>query len=71
VPYLHGGLNGTQHLARIQLALKKKRRLKSLTRVRAVGTLPWLGFDRVQLNRWVLPGKHCRINALTSVASTH
>ena len=25
MPYLHGGLNGTQHLARIQFALKKKK----------------------------------------------
>jgi hypothetical protein len=32
--------------------------------------LPWLGFDRVQPNRWVLPGKHYRINALDGVAST-
>jgi len=34
------------------------------------GTLPWLGFDRVQPNRSLLPGKHCRINALDGVAST-
>jgi hypothetical protein len=38
--------------------------------VRSVGTLPWLGFDRVLPNRWVLPEKHCRINALDGVAST-
>src|SRR5580700_9772027 len=42
-----GGFNGSaQHLGRTQLALKTK--AKSLARVRSAGTLPWLGFDRVQ-----------------------
>ena len=66
---LAGGLNGsTQHLGRTRLALKTK--TKSLARVRSAGTLLWLGFDRVQSNRWVLSGKHGRINALDGVAST-
>ena len=30
----------------------------------------WLGFDRVQPNRSLLPGKHRRINALDGVASS-
>jgi hypothetical protein len=58
----------TQHLGRTRLALKTK--AKSLARVRSAGTLPWLGFDGVQPNRSLLPGKHCRINALDGVAST-
>jgi hypothetical protein len=63
-----GGLNGsTQHSGRTRLALKTK--AKSLARVRSAGTLPWLGFDRVQPNRSLLPGKNCRINALDGVAS--
>jgi hypothetical protein len=61
------GLNGSmQHSSRTQLTLKTK--AKSLAR--SAGTLPWLGFDRVQPNRSPLPGKHCRINALDGVAST-
>src|SRR5260221_1252498 len=56
-----GGLNGsTQHSARTHLALKT--RAKIAREVRSVGTLPWLGFDRVQPNRSVLQGKYCRIN---------
>jgi hypothetical protein len=47
-----------------------KTKAKSLARVRSAGTLPWLGFDRVQPNRSLLPGKYCRINALDGVAST-
>jgi hypothetical protein len=63
-----GGLNGSmQHSSRTRLALKTK--AKSLARVRSVGTLPWLGSDRVQPNRSILPRKHCRINALDGVAS--
>jgi hypothetical protein len=57
-----GAFHGsTQHPVRTRFALKTK--AKSLARVRSVGTLPWLGFDRVQPNRSLLPGKHCRINA--------
>jgi hypothetical protein len=68
-PDKRGGLNGsTQHSGRTRLALKTKAR--SLARVRSAGTLPWPGFDRVQPNRSLLPGKHCRINALDGVAST-
>src|SRR5882672_1231406 len=68
-PDKSGGLNGsTQHSSRTRLALKTK--AKSLARVRSAGTLPWLGFDRGQPNRSLLPGKHCRINALDGVAST-
>src|SRR6267142_3665085 len=68
-PSSSGGLNGsTQHSSRTRLALKTK--AKSLARVRSAGTLPWLGFDRGQPNRSLLPGKHCRINALDGVAST-
>src|SRR6266850_2357821 len=64
-----GGLNGsTLHSSRTRLALKTK--AKSLARVRSAGTLPWLGFDRGQPNRSLLPRKHCRINALDGVAST-
>src|SRR6266850_7136605 len=64
-----GGFNGsTQHSSRTRLALKTK--AKPLARVRSAGTLPWLGFDRGQPNRSLLPGKHCRINALDGVAST-
>jgi len=64
-----GGLNGsTQHPSRTRLAMKTKSR--SLARARAAGTLPWLGFDRGQPNRSLLPGKHSRINALEGVAST-
>src|SRR6266852_4261870 len=56
-----GGLNGsTQHSARTHLALKT--RAEIAREVRSVGTLPWLGFDRVQPNRSVLQGKYCRIN---------
>src|SRR6266404_5595857 len=69
VPDKSGGFNGsTQHSSRTRLALKTK--AKSLARVRSAGTLPWLGFDRGQPNRSLLPGKHCRINALDGVAST-
>jgi len=57
-----------QDTGRTRFALKTK--AKSLARVRSLGTLPWLGFDRVQPNRSLLPGKHCRINALDGVAST-
>src|SRR5271165_525658 len=54
----YGGLNGsTQHSGRTQLALKTK--AKSLARVRSAGTPPWLGFDRAQPNRSLLPGEHC------------
>ena len=59
VPGLHfsdyrGGLNGsTQHSSRTRLALKTK--AKSLARVRSAGTLRWLGFDRGQPNRPLLP----------------
>src|SRR6266403_4656911 len=68
-PDKRGGLNGsTQHSSRTRLALKTK--AKSLARVRSAGTLTWLGFDRGQPNRSLLPGKHCRINALDGVAST-
>src|SRR6266403_2201819 len=68
-PDKSGGLNGsTQHSSRTRLALKTK--AKSHARVRSAGTLPWLGFDRGQPNRSLLPGKHCRINALDGVAST-
>ena len=68
-PDKRGDLNGsTQHSSRTRLALKTK--AKSLARVRSVGTLPWPGFDREQPNRSLLPGKHCRINALDGVAST-
>jgi len=64
-----GDLKGsTQHSSRTRLALKTKG--KSLARVRSAGTLPWLGFDRKQPNRSVLPGKHYRINVLEGVAST-
>jgi hypothetical protein len=64
-----GDLNGsTQHSRRTRLALKTK--AKSLARVRSAGTLPWLAFDRVQPKGSLLPGKHCRINALDGVAST-
>jgi len=64
-----GGLNGsTQHSGRTRLALKTK--AKSLSRARSSGTLPWLGFDRVQTNRSLLPGKQCQINTLDGVAST-
>jgi TolB-like protein len=64
-----GDLNGsTQHPSQTRLALKTN--AKSLARVRSAGTLPWLGFDRGQPNRSLLPGKHCRINALDGVAST-
>jgi hypothetical protein len=46
-----GGLNGsTQHSGRTQFALKTK--AKSLAKVRSAGTLPWLGFDRVQTDRF-------------------
>src|SRR5580704_9882249 len=68
-PDKRGGLNGsTQHPGRTRLAWKTK--AKSLARVRSAGTLPWLGFDRVQPKGSLLPGKHCRINALDGVAST-
>src|SRR5712664_3345425 len=61
VPERPGGLNGsTQHSARTHLALKT--RAKIAREVRSVGTLPWLGFDRVQPNRSVLQGEYCRIN---------
>ena len=64
-----GGFNGsTQHSARTRLALKTK--AKSLARIRSAGTLRWLGFDRLQANRSVLPGNHWRSNALDGVAST-
>jgi len=33
-----------------------KRKPKSLARVRPAGTLPWLGFDRVQPYRWLRRG---------------
>jgi hypothetical protein len=69
VPGKRGDLNGsTQHSGRTRFALKTK--AKSLTRVRSAGALPRLGFDRVQPNRSLLPGKHCRINVLDGVAST-
>src|SRR5208337_5343274 len=60
------GRRNTQHGPNLQ----RKQRLTPLARVRSTGTLPWLGFDRVQPNRSALPGKHCRINALDGVAST-
>jgi len=48
-----GGLNGsTQHSGRTRFTLKTEG--KSLARVRSSGTLPWLGFDRVQPNRSLL-----------------
>src|SRR4029453_17069609 len=54
-PDLSGGLNRSmQHSSRTRLALKTK--AKSLARVRSAGTLPWLGFDRAQPNRSLLPG---------------
>src|SRR4030095_4624976 len=54
-PDLSGGLNRSmQHSSRTRLALKTK--AKSLARVRTAGTLPWLGFDRAQPNRSLLPG---------------
>src|SRR4030095_3739795 len=54
-PDLSGGLNSSmQHSSRTRLALKTK--AKSLARVRSAGTLPWLGFDRAQPNRSLLPG---------------
>ena len=66
---LPGGLNGsTQHSGRTRLALKTK--AKSLAGVRSAGTLPWLGFYRVQPNRLLLLEKHCRMNSLDGVAST-
>ena len=69
MPNFDGGLNrSTQYSGQTQLALKTK--AKSLARVGSAGTLPWLGFDRVQSNRSLLLGKHCRINALDGVAST-
>jgi|HubBroStandDraft_3_1064219.scaffolds.fasta_scaffold117110_2 hypothetical protein len=68
VPDKRGGLNGsTQHSGRTHLALKTKAKIAGW--VRSVGTLPWLGFDRVLPNRWVLPEKHCRINALDGVSA--
>jgi hypothetical protein len=39
-----------------------KTKAKIARQVRSAGTLPWLGFDRVQPNRSVLKGKYCRIN---------
>jgi hypothetical protein len=33
-----------------------KQKLKSLARHRPTGTLPWVGFDRVQPNRWFSRG---------------
>jgi hypothetical protein len=61
-------IGSMQHSGRSRFALKTKAR--SLARVRAAETLPWLGFDRVRPNRSLPPGKHCRINALDGVAST-
>src|SRR5882762_10417512 len=64
-----GGLNrSTQHSSRTRLTLKTK--VKSLTRVDQRETLPWLGFDRGQPNRLLLPEKPCRIKVLDGVAST-
>jgi len=64
-----GAFNGsTQHPDRTQFASKAK--AKSLAEVKTTRALPWLGFDRVQPNRPVPPGKHCRISAMDSVAST-
>jgi hypothetical protein len=49
LPDKSGGLNGSmQHSSRTRLALETKP--KSLVRVKSAGTLPWLGFDRVQSN---------------------
>ena len=68
-PDKSGGLNGSmQHSSRTRLALRTKP--KSLVRVKSAGTPPWLGFDRVQPNGSLLPGKHWRINVLDGVAST-
>src|SRR6478672_7662929 len=59
VPDKSGGLNGsTQHSARTHLALKT--RAKNARWVRSAETLTWLGFDRGQSNRSVLPGKALR-----------
>jgi hypothetical protein len=64
-----GGFNGsTQHLGRTQLALKTK--AKSLAQIKTARALPWLGFERVEPNGWILPGKHCRTSAIDGVAST-
>jgi hypothetical protein len=35
-----------------------KTKAEALIRVRSVGTLPWLGFDRAQANRSLLPKKN-------------
>ena len=43
--------------------LPLKTKAKSLARVRSAGTLPWLGFDRAQPNRSLLPEKHCPFGA--------
>ena|SRR5712671_4108123 len=68
-PVTLGGLNRSkQHSSRTRLTLKTK--VKSLTRVDQRETLPWLGFDRGQPNRLLLPEKPCRIKVLDGVAST-
>jgi hypothetical protein len=60
-PGNRGGFNGsTQHSARTHLGLKTK--AKIARQLRSAGTLPWLGFDRVQPNRSVLQRKQRRIN---------
>jgi len=69
IPDKSGGLNGsTQHQGRSLLAGALKAKL--FASIESNGTLPWLGFDREQPNRSLLPGKQCRINALDGVAST-
>jgi hypothetical protein len=61
LPGKSGGLNGsTQHSARTHHALKTK--AKNARSVRSAGTLPWLGFDRVQRDRSILHTKYRLIN---------
>ena len=50
---LNGAFKGRRNTARTHLALKTK---ATLARVRPAGTLPWLGFDRVQTNTWFSRG---------------
>jgi hypothetical protein len=47
-----------------------KTKAKIARNVYSAGTLPWLGFERVQAKQILLTQKLSRINALDSVAST-
>jgi len=67
-------INGVVSMGRrntqVEPDLHWKTKAKSLSRVGSAGTLSWLGFDRIQPDRSLLPGKRCRINALHGVVST-